>query len=59
MEKIRTPLKPIVRFFTTTIWHARRGERSAVQWLLIRLVRTLVLTVRGFSRHQGPCAHRR
>jgi sulfate-transporting ATPase len=54
MEKIRTPLKPIVRFFTTTIWHARRGERSAVQWLLIRLVRTLVLTVRGFSRHQGP-----
>ena len=32
----------------------RREERPAVQWLLIRLVRTGILTVQGFTRHNGP-----
>jgi hypothetical protein len=54
MGNIRTLLNGIVGFFTTTLWHSRRGERSAVHWLLIRLVRTLILSVQGFVRHQGP-----
>lgn len=40
--------------FNRAIWHTRRGERSAVQWLLIRLVRTAILAVGQFNRHQGP-----
>jgi membrane protein len=39
--------------FNHTIWHARHGDRPAFQWLLIRLVRTTILSVRGFTRHQG------
>jgi membrane protein len=54
MEKIRTILTRLVGFFTTTIWNARRSERSAVQWLLIRLLRTVILSIQGFNRHHGP-----
>ncbi|BBO70543.1 hypothetical protein DSCA_44730 [Desulfosarcina alkanivorans] len=54
MEKFRTLLTRPVGLFKSTIWHARRSERSAVGWLLIRLVRTLILSVQGFARHQGP-----
>ena len=54
MEKIRTLLTRFVGFFTTTIWNARRSERSAVQWLLIRLLRTMILSIQGFARHHGP-----
>jgi membrane protein len=54
MGNIRTLLNGIVGFFTTTLWHSRRGERSAIHWLLIRLVRTMILSVQGFVRHQGP-----
>lgn len=53
MEKIRTLLNRFVGFFTTTIWQVRHGERPAIQWLLIRLMRTAILSVRGFARHQG------
>ena len=53
MEKIRTLLTRFVEFFTIAIWKARRNEQSAVQWLLIRLVRTGILSVRGFLRHHG------
>ncbi len=53
METIRTLLKQLVGFFTTTIWQVRRGERPALQWLLIRLVRTAILSVQGFARHHG------
>lgn len=54
MQKIRTLLTRFIGFFTTTIWQARRGERPAIQWLLIRLVRTVILSIQGFTRHQGP-----
>ena len=54
MEKIRTLFTRFVGFFTTTIWNARRSERSTVQWLLIRLLRTAILSVQGFTRHHGP-----
>lgn len=53
MQKIRTLLTRFIGFFTTTIRHPRRGERSAIQWLLIRLVRTVILSVQGFARHHG------
>jgi membrane protein len=53
MEKKRTPLNRLVTFFTTTLWQAERRDHSALKWLPIRLVRTLVLSVRGFARHQG------
>jgi membrane protein len=54
MEKFRTLLTRFVGFFTTTIWNARRSERSAFQWLLIRLLRTMILSIQGFARHHGP-----
>jgi membrane protein len=53
MEKIRASLTRLVEFFTITIWKTRRNERSAIQWLLIRLLRTVILAVKGFARHQG------
>ncbi len=53
MEKIRTQSERFFSFFTTTIWQARRDERSAVRWLLIRLVRTAILSVKGFTRNHG------
>ena len=54
METIRTRLTRFVDLFTATIWITRRGERPAIQWLLIRLVRTVILSFRGFARHHGP-----
>ena len=57
MQKIRTLrllLTRFVGFFTTIIWQTRRGERPAIQWLLIRLVRTVILSIQGFARHHGP-----
>lgn len=54
METFRTLIARFVGFFTTTIWHARRRERSATQWLLIRLARTVILSIQGFARHHGP-----
>ena len=53
MENIKNLFNRFVGFFTTIIWQARREERSAIQWLLIRLVRTTILSIQGFSRHQG------
>lgn len=54
MDKIRRLLNRFVGFFTTTLWQARRGEQPAIQWLLIRLMRTVILSYRGFTRHHGP-----
>jgi membrane protein len=51
MQKISLLKSRFLGFFTTTIWHAHRGDRSAIQWLMIRLVRTVILSVRGFTRH--------
>ena len=53
MEPIGKLLKRFVDFFTSTIWQVHRGERPAVQWLLIRLMRTAILSVQGFARHHG------
>lgn len=54
MEKIRMLFSRLIGLYTTTIWHARRSDRSAIQWLLIRLVRTVILSAQGFARNQGP-----
>lgn len=53
METIRTLLNRLVEFFTTTVWQAQRPERSTIHWLLIRLVRTVILSVKGFTSHHG------
>lgn len=53
MEQSRTQLNRLAAFFTTTLWQAERRDYSTLKWLPIRLVRTLVLSVRGFARHQG------
>ncbi len=53
MKMYRTLLTRFAGVFTTAIWHPRRGERSAIQWLLIRLVRTVILAIQGFTRHHG------
>jgi membrane protein len=53
MEKKGAPLNRLATFFTTTLWQAERRDYSALKWLPIRLVRTMVLSVRGFARHQG------
>ncbi len=54
MDKIRRLFTRFVEFFTTTLWRARRGEQTAIQWLAIRLMRTVILSVQGFARHHGP-----
>ncbi|BBO90785.1 YihY/virulence factor BrkB family protein [Desulfosarcina ovata] len=53
MDKIKTLAKKQITFFTQTLWYLRRGQHSPVQWLLIRLLRTLILSVQGFARHHG------
>ena len=54
MQKIRMLWDRFVGFSTTTLWQARRGEQPAAQWLLIRLMRTVILSFQGFTRHHGP-----
>jgi membrane protein len=54
MENVKEKLAGIAAFFTVAIWQVRQGEKPAVQWLLIRLVRTGILSVRGFLRNNGP-----
>jgi membrane protein len=54
MQKIRMLWNRFVGFFTTTLWQARRGEQPAIQWLLIRLMRTAILSFQGFTRNHGP-----
>ena len=53
MEKYKQQIRQWGDAVTRFVWHSRRDERSALQWLLIRMVRTVVLAVQGFSRHQG------
>jgi membrane protein len=53
MEKTGKLSKRLVGFFTTTLWQVRRGDQSAGVWLLIRLLRTIILSVQGFARHHG------
>ena len=52
-QKIRRLLDRFLEFFTVTLWHTHRDERTTIQWLLIRLVRTVILSIRGFARHHG------
>ena len=54
MQKIRMLWDRLVGFSTTTLWKARRGEQPAAQWLLIRLLRTVILSFQGFTRNHGP-----
>jgi len=54
MENVKEKLAGIAAFFTVAIWQVRQGEKPTVQWLLIRLVRTGILSVRGFLRNNGP-----
>ncbi|MBW1647319.1 MAG: YihY/virulence factor BrkB family protein [Deltaproteobacteria bacterium] len=53
-DKAGTPARRWIDALNRTIWQTRRGERSAVQWLLIRLARTAILAASHFNRHQGP-----
>jgi membrane protein len=53
-QNVRELWTRAVTFFSVTIWQVRRDERPAIQWLLIRLVRTGILTAQGFTRHNGP-----
>ena len=53
MQTIKTQIKGGIERFNQTVWYSRRNDRSTFQWLLIRLVRTLVMAVQGFSRHNG------
>jgi membrane protein len=54
MQNVRELWNRVVTFFRITVWQVRRDERPAIQWLLIRLVRTGILTFQGFTRHNGP-----
>jgi membrane protein len=53
MQTIKIQFNRWLDFFNQTVWFSRRSDRSLFQWLLIRLVRTLVLSVQGFNRHHG------
>jgi membrane protein len=52
MESAESGFKEFRSSFNQFIWHTRKGERPAWQWLFIRFARTLILAVRGFVRHQ-------
>ena len=52
-EKAGTLASRWTEAFNRVIWQTRRGERPAVQWLPIRLVRTALLSVNHFNRHGG------
>ncbi len=54
IQNVRELWNRVVTFFSVTIWRVRRSEKPAFQWLLIRLVRTGILTVNGFFQHNGP-----
>ena len=53
MQTNNTRLKGWIERFNQTVWYSRRSDQSTFQWLLIRLVRTLVMAVQGFNRHHG------
>lgn len=53
MESTGTAFNRFLHFFNQTLWQTRRGERPAIQWSLIRLLRTLILAARGFVSHHG------
>ncbi|WP_054692847.1 YihY/virulence factor BrkB family protein [Desulfosarcina cetonica] len=53
MDKLKTRVKNGHAFFTRTLWSLRRDQLSLIRWMGVRLLRTLILSVQGFSRHQG------
>lgn len=53
METIKALGARIHRFFTVSLWQRKRDESSSVQWLSTRLLRTAVLSVKGFVQNYG------
>ncbi|MDL2270104.1 YihY/virulence factor BrkB family protein, partial [Desulfosarcina sp. OttesenSCG-928-G17] len=53
MEKRGSLRRKGIVFFARTLWQLDRTRYSGVHWIGIRLLRTLVLSVQGFSRHNG------
>ena len=53
MQSLRNRFNRWIEWFNQTVWYTRRDDRSTLQWVLIRLARTLVLSVQGFARHNG------
>lgn len=53
MNKLSLFIQQRMLFFTRTIWQLDRARYSWARWLGIRLLRTLVLSVKGFSRHNS------
>jgi len=53
MESIKALSNRLHGFFTTTLWQVRRKECTAIRWLLIRLLRTVTLSIQGFFRNLG------
>ena len=52
MEESHTLQDRLTRTLTTPLWHTRK-EDSTIPWFLVRLGRTLVAAVMGFSRRGG------
>jgi membrane protein len=53
MQLNTSALNRFIRSFEEKIWQARRDESSAIQWLLIRLIRTMILAAQGFVGHKN------
>lgn len=53
MEKIKHRARQWRDAATRFVWQTRKGERPAVQWIMIRMLRTVILAVQGFVRNQG------
>ncbi len=53
MQNMLAAIKDRIRQYNQLIWHSHRSDCSKCQWLAVRLVRTIVLAVQGFSRHHG------
>ena len=48
-----TDLKGRLQQLNHAVLYSRRNDRSRMQWLMIRLARTVVLAVQGFNKHHG------
>lgn len=51
-EKRKISLKSVLAFLRTGIWRIRRADVSTVTWFLIRALRIILLTFRGFVENK-------
>jgi len=48
----KVSLKSVIAFLKTGVWRIRKGDVSPVTWFLIKVLRILLLTFRGFVENK-------